>query len=260
VLEEIHLHGNGPSSPRIALFEDGLVLFERGHGRRMARVPQAQVQELQRVILNEIAGEPRGVTRTDFDGGIMTDVIVRDGETWHVVDVYGADEEEFLDTAAGKPHALDSDTLPTNGEFHFEPQPLPRNVAIAYRTLLDARPEAGRPFEPYDYDLEMFGMPPGERRHAHGHMSPWPAGVPKPPASVLPTECEIDAGASCRFVLDSRYAGLVTPYEPTKGTWPSVITDGHEFKLQLYGRYRGERTIDAVEDCSRKLDHDTSHD
>jgi hypothetical protein len=262
VLREIHLHGSGPSSPRIAVWEDGTVIFERGSGRRRATLPLAAVQQLQREILNDIAGEPRGVTRSDMDGGIITDVIVRDGATWHVVHVYGADEEEFLATAAGHPPALDSDTFGPagSGEFHFQPEPLPRNVAIAYRTLLDARPTSGVTWEPSEYDLEMYGMPVGERRHAHGHIYPWPAGLPKPPATLLPTACEIDGGSPCLFALDPRYAELVKPYEPKKGTWPSVVTDGHEFKLQLYDHYRGQRTIDAIDDCARKVHHDTSHD
>ena len=271
VLEEEHLHGAEVSSPRIAIWADGSVIFERDNQRHAGRLSRARVQQLQREILSEIAGEPRDDSLDEkngyqSDGGQITSIIVRDGATWHVAEMYPSFEDELFDAAAGragKPEILTSPPVADTPAVTLVTDnlrlPPPRTFATAYRTLLNARPPNGQAFEPYDYDLVLFGTPADDPSFDRIHIYPWPAGLPKPPASLQPAACDVNDQDGCPFILDRRYAALTKPFLATSyGTWPGVVTDGHEFRLRLDGQYRGERTIEAVEMCSRKLVHDTS--
>lgn len=75
-------------------------------------------------------------------------------------------------------------------------------------------------------------------------------------ASLQPAACDINENDDgCHFILDRRYAAIARQLQGTddRSNWPSLVAEGRNFKTKLDGMYRGARTINAVEECSRKV-------
>jgi hypothetical protein len=121
---------------------------------------------------------------------------------------------------------------------------------------LNARPPRGQPFEPYDYDLVLFGTPANDPSFDRLHVYPWPQGLPEPPTSLQPAACDVNTtDDGCHFILDRRYAVIAKRFSGTdsRENWPSLLAEGRNFKSRLDVSYRGARTIGAVEECSQKV-------
>jgi hypothetical protein len=277
VLEEIHLHGEQPPQPTIAIWSDGRVLFNhlrsadadhRSFELLQGSIAKSTVQTLVRDVTAELVTVPRYADAEHvyfIDGGQLTTITVHNGDRWISATVYGAYEEEFLAAAAGahlEKKVEPPTPVPSEDEIDtsrylpaFEPPSPSPPFSRAYKRLLETRPDRGAPFAAYDFDVAFMFPDPYYVRMGQTEMA-WPRDLPAPPSATDIEASDPEFGVVSPYMLDAKYRDAALRLRDTlraSKVPPYFLVDGKRFMVRVDGFYRGERSIEAMFVCSEHL-------
>jgi len=274
VLEENNYHGVQPAQPTLAIWSDGRVLF--GHslpndGPRpkfellQGRIPTSTVNRLIEDVAKELVTAPR---HTDahgayvVSGGQSTTITVHAGDRWISASVYDAYEEDFLAAAAGpRVEKKSEQRSPATSESEIDtsaflpsskPVPPPA-FSRAYKRILEARPDRGVPYVPYDFGLTFFGP---DRQTMRQPQMAWPHDLPPVPLNIDPDACSPYRTDGCSYILDEKYRSAALRLRVSlraNKVWPYFELNGKRFSVRVDDFYRGERSIKAISTCSHDL-------
>lgn len=269
IVEEYHLHGGGPPSPTIAVWDDGQVLFAGSRGGKRQRLVTRMSKDDAAVIVRDVyqmlERVPRSSTVFDMSGGTLLRITAREGRSWRTAALYGDEPERVLAVARGtaappKPtktlsSAMDFDLVDALAQ---RPWP-PMAFAKAYQRLIEAVPHTGNPFAPHDYDVLFITPEPGIEPQRPA--LEWPVDLPRP-RKLNPAAChyndsaDLDPDSGCRFMLtppDNQAVERFGKLVGNGGRSRAVNVGGVEFAVRFDETYRGERTIDALTTCADVL-------
>jgi hypothetical protein len=270
VLEEIHLHGEQPPQPTIAIWADGHVVFTRDASERFEHLDGEISTSTAATIARDVFAAIERVPRyTDVDknhevaGGQVTMITVRRGDRWRSASVYGAWRDDFLaetgkntapkPVSPGVPSAehLFSTAL---ADVELEREPPPTGFATAYRRVFESLPTSGARFSPYAFDVRFFS--PDNTVEAPLPELVWPIDLPTLPHDLRPTHCDPYDTDGCPYVLDPEYrdaAARLRSQLVVNNKVRTVIVNGNRFMVVFDALYRGQHSIDAVVECARQL-------
>jgi hypothetical protein len=120
------------------------------------------------------------------------------------------------------------------------------------------RPAQGHRAVPHDFDITFFAPDPYYVKQHPSELT-WPRDLPLPASDLVPAQCDLGAGREgCRYAVNARYrepADRLDRIVSASEVPLIVLVNGKRFMISVDGRYRGERSIDALIFCAARFSH-----
>jgi hypothetical protein len=194
----------GSDVPTLALYEDGLVIYHRVKDHH-AEALQAQLGKGgAQAMATELVGLgffelPLYASVAHATDQPTVDVYLRSGTRWHLASVYG----------------IGRDGKATHGDG--EPAPA---FARAYQRLATFEAPGAVPWKPEQIEVMLWGFEYAKEA------KPWPATIPRPPASVKPSKNGV-----YKHFLDGKYDAAVHAFQATLPGTTAVELNGSKWSF-----------------------------